>query len=88
MGQIIINYIFIFVAPFLAGAALRLLCRRAKRGYLITLVSIALAVVGWAAFYTIPSHGSEVYGIIALQLTSMAAGVLLAGLTIQLRQRK
>lgn len=88
MGQIIINYIFIFAAPFLAGAALRLLCRRAKRAYLLTWVLIALAVIGWAAFYTIPSHGSEVYGIIALQLTSMAAGALLAGLAVHLKKNR
>ena len=84
MGQIIKNYMFIFIAPFLIGAAVRFLCRRTKRVYLITAAFTAFAVIGWAAFYTVPSHGSELYGIIALLITSAAIGALLMGLLARL----
>lgn len=86
MIQIIKNYIFIFIAPLLVGAAVRFLCRRTKRIYLVTLALIALAAIGWAAAYAIPSHGSELYGIIALFVTSAAAGALLTGLVLRLKR--
>lgn len=86
MDQIIKNYIFVFIAPFLIGAAVRFLCRRAKRAYLITAVLTILAGIGWAAFYIVPSHGSEMYGIIALLITSAAVGALLAGLITRLKR--
>ena len=88
MGQIIINYLFIFIVPFLIGAAVRFLLRRIKRAHRITLVSMALAAIGWFVFYTVPSNGSELYGIIALHLTSIAAGALLAGLILRLKSAK
>lgn len=85
MSQIIRNYISIFIIPFLIGIAVRLLCRHSKRAYLITPTSIALAVIGWAAACTIPSHGSELCGITALMVTSAAAGTLLGSLIIRLK---
>ena len=88
MGQIIINYLYIFIVPFLVGAAARFLFRRIKRAYRVTLVSMALAAIGWFIFYAVPSNGSELYGIIALQLTSVAAGALLAGLILRLKSAK
>lgn len=87
MTQIIINYLFIFVAPFLIGAAARFLFRHEKRAYLITLAFAALAVVGWVVFYTVPSYGSEVYGILAFLATSTAAGAFLTGLIMQLSRK-
>ena len=86
MTQIIINYLFIFAAPFLIGAAARFLFRHEKRAYLITLAFTALAVVGWVVFYTVPSYGSEIYCILALLATSTAVGAMLIGLIIQLKR--
>lgn len=88
MGQIIKNYVFIFIIPFLAGAAVRFLFRRTKRAYLFTLVFIAFAVIGWIVAYGISTHGSEFYGLIALQTTSAAAGTLLIGLITQLKRNR
>ena len=87
MDQIIKNYIFIFIIPFLIGIVVRILFQRAKRAYLITSVIAVLAVIGWVAFYTVPSHGSEMYGIIALLLTCAAAGALLTGLVVRTKRR-
>ena len=44
------------------------------------------AGIGWAAFYIVPSHGSEMYGIIALLITSAAVGALLTGLITHLKR--
>lgn len=87
MDQIIKNYIFIFIIPFLIGVVVRILFQRAKRAYLITSVIAVLAVIGWVAFYTVPSHGSELYGIIALQVTCAAVGALLIGLVVRAKRR-
>ena len=86
MDQIIKNYMFIFIIPFLIGIVVRILFQRAKRAYLITSVIAVLAVIGWVAFYTVPSHGSEMYGIIALLLTCAAAGALLTGLVVRAKR--
>lgn len=88
MGQIIKNYIYIFIVPFLIGAGVRFLCQRSKRAYLTTLLFIVLAVIGWVVYGAIPSHGSELYGIIALALTCAAAGSLLTGLIVQLKRNR
>lgn len=86
MGQIIKNYMFIFVAPFLIGAAVRFACRHTKRAYLITVIFTVLAIIGWVVFYTVPSHGSELYGITALIATSATIGALLIGLIMRLKR--
>ena len=86
MDQIIKNYMFIFIIPFFIGVVVRILFQRTKRAYLITSVIAVLAVIGWVAFYTAPSHGSELYGIIALLLTCAAAGALLTGLVVQAKR--
>lgn len=88
MDQIIKNYLFIFIIPFFAGAVVRFLCQPMKRRYLITPVIAVLAVIVWVVFYTVPSHGSELYGIIALLATCAAAGALLAGLTVRVKRRR
>lgn len=87
MDQIIKNYMFIFIIPFLVGVVVRFLFQRMKRAYLITSVIAVLAVIGWVVFYTVPSHGSELYGIIALLLTCAAVGALLIGLVVRAKRR-
>lgn len=86
MGQIIKNYMFIFVAPFLIGAAVRFACRHTKCANLITVVFTVLAIIGWVVFYTVSSHGSESYGITALIVTSAAIGALLIDLIMRLKR--
>lgn len=87
MGQIIKNYTLIFIAPFLIGCVVRFLCRHIKRAYLVTLAFIAIAIVGWTARFVVPTHGSELYGIIALIATSMAIGALLTGLIVRTKNK-
>lgn len=85
MGEIIKNYLFIFIVPFLIGIVIRFLCRRIKRTYLVTTFFAILAVIGWVFYYTVPSHGSELYGVVALLVTSAAVGTLLTGVVLRLK---
>lgn len=86
MWQIIQNALYIFVIPLLIGIIIRFLCRHIKRAYFITVIFMILAGVAWIAYYVIPSHGSELYGIIAIRITCVAAGMLLMGLIMRLRK--
>lgn len=86
MGQIIVNYMGVFVIPVIIGASVRLLCRRTAHACFATAGFFILAIAAWAAVGTIPSHGSELYGILALQVTSAAAASLLTGLVLFLRK--
>jgi len=88
MGQIILNYIFIFVIPLIVGLALRLLFRRVKRAYWITVGLLIFAVAAWVIAATVPTHGSERYGLLAVQMTSGAIGALLTGLVIHWKRKK
>lgn len=88
MGQIIKNYMLILIVPFFIGLVVRFLCQRTKRAYLSTLAFIAIAIIGWVVYYAVPSHGSELYGILALIGTSVAAGALLAGLIARVKGKR
>lgn len=87
MGQILINYVSLFVVPITIGVFVRFFCRHMKRAYLVTAGFVILAVAAWAIEKTVPSNGSEQYGILALLATNAAAASLLAGLAIQWRSR-
>lgn len=88
MAQIIKNYIFLFAVPFLIGIVVRVISHRTERAYLITSAFIVLAIIGWAVYFMVPSHGSELYGIIALIITCSMAGVLITGLTMRTKRKK
>ena len=83
MKQIIFNYLWVFIIPALIGFLLRFFFRRAKRGSLITAALIALAVLSWIVATVIPSHGSELYGIIATMVASASISSLITGLAIR-----
>ena len=85
MKQIIINYLGVFIVPALIGFVVRFLLRRSRKGYWVTAGLAVLTVVGWIAYNTIPSHGSELYGILAAMITSALAGSFVTGLVIRLK---
>lgn len=86
MLQIVKNYLIIFIIPFLVGVAVRLLCRRVNKDYFITVAFAALAIIAWAVALIVPSHGSELYALIAAQATSAAVGALLIELVLQIKK--
>lgn len=77
MLQIVKNYVIIFIIPFFVGVAVRALCRRRNKSYFVTVAFAVLAVLGW-----IPSHGSELYALTAVQATMAAVGASLTELVL------
>ena len=88
MKQIIFNYLWVFIIPALIGFLLRFFVRRAKRGSLITAALIALAVLSWIVATVIPSHGSELYAIRAMMVTSSSVAALMTDMVIRLNPNR
>ena len=88
MKQIIFNYLWVFIIPALIGFLLRFFFRRAKKGSLITAALIALAVLSWIVATVIPSHGSELYAIRAMMVTSSSVAALVTDLVIRLKAKR
>lgn len=80
MLQIFINYLFVFILPFLIGFGLRFAIRKLRWPFLLTVCLLALAVIMQYIAETVPNHGSELYAIMALEAVSLAAGALIAGI--------
>lgn len=87
MKQIIINYLFIFGIPIIVALAIRILLQRFHKAYLVTAAFAVLALAGWAVVNVVPSHGSELYGILAVQSTTAFTSSLLTGLLLRLQSR-
>ncbi len=87
MKQIIINYLFIFGLPIIVGLAIRILLQRFNKAFFVTVVFAVLALVGWVVVNVVPSHGSELYGILAVQATTAFVSSLLTGLVLRLKSK-
>ena len=88
MKQIIFNYLCVLIIPALIGFLGRFLFRRAKRGYLITVALLALTILGWIAANVIPSHGSELYAIRAMMITSASVAALVTEVMIRFKSKR
>lgn len=87
MGQIILNYLFIFAIPLLLGFAIRFLGRDIGKAYVITIVFVGIAVIAWIIAWVVPSHGSEQNAILAVQALCAAAASLLTGAVVSLKRK-
>lgn len=83
-----LNFLLLFIAPFLFGFAIRFFRQREKGASRVIIFFSVLAVVTWAVKYSVPSHGSEGYILIASMATGLAVGTLAAGLWIRLKNTK
>ena len=72
-----------FGLPIIIGLAVRILFQRFNKAYFATVVFAVLTLVGWVVVNVIPSHGSELYGILATQATVAFASSLLTGLVLR-----
>ena len=88
MKQIIFNYLCVLIIPALIGFLVRFLLRRAKKGHFITVALLALTILGWIAANVIPSHGSELYAIRAMMITSASVAALVTELVIQFKFKR
>ena len=80
MGQIIVNYVYIFIMPFVIGALIRFGARKKRKAYILTVGMVLFAVLMWAIALIVPNHGSEAYGLRAWMATCLAIGALIVGL--------
>lgn len=87
MKQIIINYLFVFGLPIIVGVVARILLRRFSKAYFTTIAFAVLTLVGWVAAIAVPSNGSELYGILAIQATVAFVSSLLTGLVLQSKSK-
>jgi uncharacterized membrane protein YedE/YeeE len=85
MVQIMLNYLYIFIIPIIIGFAVRFFTRKIKRAYWVTVFFLVLSFVAWIIVYVVPSKGSEMHGIWALQATAAAIGSLVTGIAIWLK---
>lgn len=88
MLQIIQNYLLIFMIPFVVGVVLRLLIRKTRKPFILSVSAVVLAVIMWIVYAVVPTHGSEGYGIITLVFTTMALGTLISGLITRIWHKK
>ena len=87
MKQIIINYLFVVGLPIIVGLAVCILLQRFNKAYFATVAFAVLALVGWVVVNVVPSHGSELYGILATQATVAFVSSLLTGLVLKLKSK-
>lgn len=80
MGQILFNIFMVYILPVIIGIAVRVVVRKMRKPFIVTVGLILLAVVMWAIAVIVPSHGSEGNGIMAMMATCLAVGALVAGL--------
>jgi len=79
MGQILLNYLVIFILPLILGFFLQFLPRKRTR-YLLPIALSALALAAALYASTNPIPGNEGPALRAVQLGCMAAGAILAAL--------
>lgn len=87
MKQIVMNYLFIYGLPIFFGLAVRILLQRFNKAYFATVAFAVLTLVGWVVYNVVPSYGSELYGILAMQATAAFVSSLLIGLVLKLKAK-
>lgn len=88
MRQIILNYLFVFVAPLIFGFLIRFIGGSSKRAYFITLGLVGLAVIAQIIVWAVPANGSEQNALLAVQAACAAAASLLTGVVMSLQKKR
>ncbi len=81
MGQIIVNWLVLFILPFLAGMVIRFLARKSSKGWLV-IVAIAvvialLAIINLGVHHNIEAFFFRMYPILCALIGSLIMGVAL-----------
>ncbi|WP_298020439.1 hypothetical protein [uncultured Dysosmobacter sp.] len=88
MGQIIWNWTWIAVMPLLLGGAVRLLCRRWSKAWLVTAAAALLAAAAYIAALDPPVRGSELYGLRTVMAVFLTAGSLTAAVILRVKNKR
>ncbi len=82
MGQIIVNWLILFILPFLAGMIIRFLARKSSKGWLVTVVVavfIAVFVIMNLVIHSnIESFFFRMYPVAFVLIGSLTMGLILA----------
>ncbi len=82
MSQTIINYLSIFIIPFLFGAILRVFWHRSKRAYLVTAIAFAVTVICF--IFAVKTPVDELNAFRTLIAASFTAGSFVFGAVIRI----
>ncbi len=88
MKQVIINYLFVVVIPFLMGLFVRILFRRRSKAWFVTAMALAAALIALIVAMTVPNHGSELYGLRFIQAACLMLGSVLSGIIMHIKRKK
>lgn len=83
MGTIILNWSSVIVLPLLLGGAVRFVCRKNSKAWLITSVAALLSVAAFVIAQNPPILGSELYGLRTVQAVCFTLGCLVVGLIVR-----
>lgn len=81
-----INVLALGFLPLLIGVALRLAMNRTDRPYLITFVCAVVAVIFWLLASFVDIQGSELLGVISMEVIYLALGTLVGGVLARVRR--
>lgn len=87
MEQVIWNWICILALPLLVGAAVRFICRKFAKAYIITIIAAILSVLALIISKNPPVNGSELYGILTVMAVSFTVGSFVVGLIARVKGR-
>lgn len=82
------NYCCIFIFPFLAGVIARSVFFKKEKGWLVPVVTAAIAVVMGIIALAVPNYGSEANGLLTIQAICLTVGALATGGVIRIVRRK
>lgn len=88
MKQIFLNYLTIFILPFLLGALVRFLLRKFSKAWLATAVCAVLTVTMFVLFLAVDSLKNEAFGIWLYMASCLSLGSLLTGGIVKITGRK
>ena len=87
MKQIVLNYLLIFIIPFLLGTLIRFLFRKRSKAWMITGITALLALVEYNMISIFPSD-CELHGFRTIQAICLFLGSLLIGIIARVMSRK
>lgn len=79
-------YLDILLPPVILGLVLRSVVGRSPKGPWLTLGCAALTAFLWVWVVLVPSYGSELNGVLAMQSLFLTGGALAAGAYFRLRR--
>ncbi len=87
MSQLILDYLFIIILPFLVGVMLRLVADRTRKPFIVTICLSVLAVLMWILSAVMSKSGSDTGSIKALMTSFSVIGSIAVGLLIRILRR-